>query len=181
MKICIVSDSHDNRRLLSAAVHDAKARGAEAVIHCGDIVAPSTLGAIRDVGLPMHVIHGNNEGDIVALSRRSHRLGNFYTYYGQDAGIELAGRKIFVVHYPHYGLGMAATGDWDLVCWGHDHKARIDEVPNVKGGTTHIVDPGSVAGLDGPATYVMGDLEDMSFELIDVPGGKDHHSDHSPA
>ena len=31
MKICIVSDSHDNRRLLEIAVKDAKQRGAEAV------------------------------------------------------------------------------------------------------------------------------------------------------
>ncbi len=31
MKICIVSDSHDNRPLLEAAVRDAKANGAEAL------------------------------------------------------------------------------------------------------------------------------------------------------
>ena len=92
MKIAIVSDSHDNRRALIAALEDAKSRGAEGVIHCGDVVAPSTLGACEHVGLPMHVIHGNNTGDLVALSRRSHRPGAFYRYYGQDAGIELGGR-----------------------------------------------------------------------------------------
>ena len=47
MKLCILSDSHDNRRLLDHAVADAKARGAEAVLHCGDVVAPTTL---REVG-----------------------------------------------------------------------------------------------------------------------------------
>ena len=41
MQICIVSDSHDNRRLLDIAVKDAKQRGAEAVLHCGDVVAPT--------------------------------------------------------------------------------------------------------------------------------------------
>lgn len=174
MKIAIVSDSHDNRRALVSALEDAKSRGAEAVIHCGDVVAPSTLGACEHVGLPMHVIHGNNAGDLVALSRRSHRPGTFYTYYGQDAGIELGGRKVFIVHYPHYGLGMAATGDWDLVCYGHDHRAVIETVPNVKGGTTQVVDPGSCAGLDGPATYVMGDLATMQFELLPVPGIEGH-------
>ena len=46
MKICIVSDSHDHRGHLAAAVADAKARGAEAVLHCGDLVAPSTLHAV---------------------------------------------------------------------------------------------------------------------------------------
>jgi predicted phosphodiesterase len=62
MKICIVSDSHDHRGHLAAAVADAKVRGAEAVLHCGDLVAPSTLHAITPLALPIHVIHGNNTG-----------------------------------------------------------------------------------------------------------------------
>ena len=65
MKVCIVSDSHDNRPLLEAAVADAKSLGAEAVIHCGDVVAPSTLNVLKHHGLPVHVIHGNNTGDLV--------------------------------------------------------------------------------------------------------------------
>jgi predicted phosphodiesterase len=64
---------------------------------------------------------------------------------------------------------MATTGDWDLVCHGHDHKANIESVPNIKGGTTILADPGSVAGLDGPATYILVDLETMACELLTVP------------
>ena len=33
MRVCILSDSHDNRRLLEHAGEDAKARGAEAILH----------------------------------------------------------------------------------------------------------------------------------------------------
>ena len=33
MKVCIVSDSHDHRPLLEAAVRAAKQQGAEAVLH----------------------------------------------------------------------------------------------------------------------------------------------------
>ena len=43
MKICIVSDSHDHSDLLAAAVESAHAHGAQAVIHCGDIIGASTL------------------------------------------------------------------------------------------------------------------------------------------
>ena len=39
----------------------------------------------------------------------------------EEAGIELGGRRIFLVHYPHYARALAATGDWDLVCCGHSH------------------------------------------------------------
>lgn len=169
MKVCIVSDSHDNRFLLEAAVKDGKSRGAEAVLHCGDVVAPSTLRILNPIGLPVHVIHGNNTGDMYSLSRLHHNDDSVVKYYGQDAGLELAGRKIFMVHYPHYAEAMATTGDWDIVCCGHDHKASIREINNIKNATTLFINPGTVGGVGAAPTYVMGDLEKLEFEIIDVP------------
>lgn len=169
MKFCLVSDSHDNRVYLKSAIVDAQARGAEVVLHAGDIVAPSTLKTVTDLDLPLHVIHGNNTGDLVAMQRLASRATNRLHYYGQDAGIELAGKRLFIVHYPHYARAMATTGEWDIVCHGHDHKACISAVDNILGQKTWILDPGSVAGLDGPATYILGDLNTMQFELINVP------------
>jgi len=169
MKICLVSDSHDHRRLLAAAVEDARRHGAQAVLHCGDLVAPSTLHSITKLGLPIHVIHGNNTGDLFHLSRVAHESRGQITYYGQDAVLTLAGRKIFMVHYPHYAKAMAATGDYDLVCNGHEHRPRIEQIPNVKGGTTLRLDPGTVAGIGSKPTYILGDLTAMQFEIRDVP------------
>lgn len=169
MKIAILSDSHDHREHLAAAIDDAGKRGAEAVLHCGDIVAPSTLHAARPFGLPLHVIHGNNMGDTYALSRMADKPENKITYYGQDANIEMAGRKIFVVHYPHYGKAMAAAGDFDLVCNGHEHKAHIDKVTAINGKEVVWLDPGTVGGVSAPATYILGDLALMEFEILDVP------------
>ena len=76
MKICILSDSHDHRSLLAAAVDDAKRHGAQAILHCGDVVAPSTLHAIMPYGLPIHVIHGNNTGDMYHMSRLAQKPGS---------------------------------------------------------------------------------------------------------
>ncbi|WP_457667893.1 metallophosphoesterase family protein [Thiolapillus sp.] len=169
MKICILSDSHDHIPLLEAAVKDAKALGAEAVVHCGDVVAPSTLGCLEPLGLPVHVIHGNNTGDLYALTRLSHKPGGVLRYHGMDAGIELGGRRIFLVHYPHYARAMAATGDWDLVCCGHSHKVNIEWLPNVHGEQTALVNPGTVGGVGKPtATWVLGDLDAMTFEVHEV-------------
>lgn len=169
MKICLVSDSHDHRRLLASAVNDAKRLGAEVVLHCGDLVAPSTLHSITALGLPIHVIHGNNTGDLFHLSRLAHESKGLVTYYGQDAALTLAGKKIFMVHYPHYAKAMAATGDYDLVCNGHEHKARIEKIVNVKGGTTLRLDPGTTAGIGSTPTYILGDLTKMEFEIRAVP------------
>ncbi len=169
MKVCIVSDSHDNRTMLHAAVAEAKARGAQMVFHAGDVVAPTALRMLQPLGLPVHVIHGNNMGDTYAMFMLAQEPDSVVHYHGQDAGIQIAGKRIFIVHYPHYAQALALTGDWDLICCGHDHRPAITRVDNVKGGQTIIVNPGTVAGVGPYASYAMGDLETMQFELFDVP------------
>ena len=143
--------------------------GAQAILHAGDIVAPSTLATLSAFDLPIHAIHGNNMGDTVMMSRLANRPGNRIHYHGQDAGITLDNRKIFLVHYPHYARAMATTGDWDLVVHGHDHQPNLEWITNITGGKTLLADPGSVAGLDGAAHYIIGDLSDMTFQLLPVP------------
>jgi uncharacterized protein len=165
MKVCIVSDSHDRAQALAQAVREGRDQGVEAVIHCGDVIGGNTLRPAMELGLPLHVIHGNNIGDAFALHNLSRGSGGLVHYHGADARIELGGRRIFVVHYPEYGYAMACTGDWDLVCCGHSHEAGIAHVANVKGGATWLVNPGTVAGLAAPATWLLGDLELMRFEL----------------
>lgn len=168
MKICIVSDSHDNRRLLGAAVEHAKAHGAEAVLHCGDVVAPTTLRVLQKFELPVHVIYGNNTGDLFNMSRLAAEPNTVIRYHGQDAAITLADRKLFMVHYPHYAHALACTGDYDLVCCGHDHVSSVKEVDHVKGGKTWLVNPGTVGGVGAPPTYVMADLAAMNFEVVTI-------------
>jgi putative phosphoesterase len=165
VKLCIVSDSHDRADPLAQAVRDGRALGAELVVHCGDVIGTQTLRAALAVGLPMHVIHGNNLGDPISLARWARESNGQLNYHGPDARLELAGQKVFVVHYPEYGYAMACTGDWDLVCCGHSHIAGVQHVANVKGGKTLLVNPGTVAGLAAPATWMLGDLAAMHFEL----------------
>lgn len=170
MKICIVSDSHDRGDLLAAAIKQAKSAGAEAVIHCGDLISANTLRASMALDLPLHVIHGNNLGDPVTMAQLAAKSNGRVIYYGQDAMLELGGRKIFVTHYPHYGEAMACTGDWDVVCCGHSHKPSIEKRPNIKGGATWLVNPGTVAGLGASmASFILGCLNELLFELHPTP------------
>jgi uncharacterized protein len=57
------------------------------------------------------------------------------------------------------------------VCCGHSHVAAIEQVANVKGGKTWLVNPGTVAGLAAPATWILGDLESMRFEIRELGAG----------
>ncbi len=166
MKVCIVSDSHDRGEMLANAIERAKGRGARVVLHCGDIIGPNTLKRALTLGLPMHVIHGNNLGDLPNLMRLAYESDGILTYHGGDATLELGGRRLFMIHYPHLARGMAATGDYDAVLCGHSHEAKVEQVPNARGGRTPLVNPGTVAGLGAPATMVLGDFAAMTFEVL---------------
>jgi putative phosphoesterase len=169
MKVGIVSDSHDRAEALAQAVAAAAADGAEAIIHCGDVIGAQTLKPALRSRLPIHVIHGNNVGDTLALVRLAAGSDGLLHYHGHDARLDLGGRRIFVVHYPEYARAMACTGDWDVVCCGHSHEAGIEAIANVAGGRTPLVNPGTIAGLAAPATFAMGDLARLTFEIRPVP------------
>jgi len=175
MKVCILSDSHDHIPLLNAAVADAISKGCEVVLHCGDVVAPSTLKCLLKYNIPVHTIHGNNAGDLYAMAKMSSRSNDLIHYYGMDAGIELDGRRIFLVHYPHYAKAMATSGDWNLVCCGHSHHVSIDEIKNVSGNTTWLINPGTIGGVgQAKATYISADLEQMTFEVCEIDKAIEH-------
>jgi len=165
MKICIVSDSHDRAPMLASAVTAAKEAGAEAVIHCGDLIGAMTLRPLLEIGLPVHVVHGNNLGDLMALSNLCATSGGLITHHGADIDRQFAGRKLFATHYPHYGRAMACTGDYDIVCFGHSHVASVAQQPTLAGGMTWLVNPGSVGGLGAPATWLLADLASFNFEI----------------
>ena len=170
MKICIVSDSHDRGPLLATAIEAARAEGAVAVIHCGDLIGTNTLKASLKLGLPVHAVHGNNLGDLVALAKLACNSEGLLHYHGRDASILLADRRIFITHYPHYGHGMACTGNYDLVCCGHSHVPEVRHQHNIKNGNTWLVNPGTVAGLGASAaTWIMGDLTTMHFDIRTLP------------
>src|SRR5512137_1713166 len=170
MKICIVSDTHDRSDPLAEAIVEAKAAGAQAVIHCGDLIGVNTLRASLKLGIPIHAVHGNNIGDVASLYRMMAKSNGLFTYYGQEAELALGGRRIFVTHMPNHGHAFACTGDYDLVCNGHSHTAHIGKQKHVKDGECWLVNPGSVAGIDAPGvkaipTWIWADLDSMDFEI----------------
>lgn len=165
MKIGVVSDSHDHGALLADAVVRARDWGAQAILHCGDIIGPNSLRPALALGLPLHVVHGNNLGDMLSMQRLAHESKGGLTYYGADATFSLGGRRLFMTHYPHLARGMACTGDFDAVFCGHSHVAGVEHVTGVRGNTP-LVNPGTVAGLGAERTMVLGDLERLSFEIV---------------
>lgn len=163
MKIAIVSDIHDNIWKLAEVLPEIARQQAEVLIFCGDFCAPFTLKQLAEgFNGPVHVVWGNNDGDKWLLTTIAAGAANV-TLYGELAELDVAGRKIGVNHYPAIGQRLAESGAYDLVCYGHDHQARIEQVTQ-----TVLVNPGEVMGRFGKSTFAVYDTETGQAELVEV-------------
>ncbi len=70
MELGIVSDTHDNRAVIEAAADLFEGR-VDAVVHCGDVVAPFSVTPF-DADYEFYAVRGNNDGEWSA--RRVWRL-----------------------------------------------------------------------------------------------------------
>lgn len=162
MKIAVLSDIHDNIWVLEKVLEGVA--GADVLIFCGDFCAPFTLAMIAErFRGPVHCVAGNNDGDALLLSQVAGRAGNV-TLHGAFAELNLGGRRVFVNHYPPIAEGVAASGLYDLVCFGHNHQAEIRRI-----GRTLLVNPGEVMGRFGHPTYAIYDAEAGEAFLYEIP------------
>jgi putative phosphoesterase len=163
MKVAILSDAHDNIWKLGELLEDVGRSGAAVLLFCGDLCAPFTLKQIGEgFGGPVHVVRGNNDGDVLFLTRIANGLDNV-TWHGSFAYLELDGRKVAINHYPQIARDQALCGQYELVCYGHDHTANVESL-----GKTLLVNPGEVMGRFGKSTYAVYDTASGCAELREV-------------
>ena len=161
--IAILSDAHDNIWKLKELLQDIQETGASTLIFCGDLCAPFTLQQIGETFPgPVHVVLGNNDGDVLLLSRIANGLDNV-TLHGPFAYLEIEGRQVAVNHYPQIAHDQARSGQYDLVCYGHDHTATVEQQ-----GDTVLVNPGEVMGRFGQSSYALYDPVTGQAELRQV-------------
>jgi hypothetical protein len=156
----VLSDVHDNIWNLADALEKVEAAGAEVLIFCGDFCAPFTLAQIgKGFAGPVHCVFGNNDGDPLLLLRNAAAAGNV-TCHGQIVELELGGRRIAVNHYPEIARRLAESGQFDLVCYGHNHLAKVELI-----GNTVLANPGEVMGRFGSPTFGLYDSGIGEFSL----------------
>ena len=162
MKIGIMSDSHDNIWRLDEAIPHLKQ--ASAILHCGDLISPFMVkrlaGGVGDI--PIHMVWGNNDGDKRLVSDLAVKEGHF-TVYGEYAEIEIDNLRIAMNHYPEIAHGLAASGKFDLVCFGHNHTASLEQV-----NKTVLLNPGEVMGMNGRSTLVLFDTVTREVEWVEL-------------
>ena len=163
MRLAILSDTHDNLWALRAALPQIAA--ADAVIHCGDLCSPFMLRELGGGvgGKPVHMVWGNNEGDVLLMTRLLPQFPHV-TLHGALAQLEFDGLKVAVNHYPEIAKGLALSGLYDLVCFGHNHTASEE-----KAGNGVLLNPGEVMGLMGRRTFAFFETRTRVVEFVEIP------------
>jgi len=163
MILSVMSDTHDHIWNLRKALELIKERGAEAIIHCGDFVAPFMLKELEQAAIPVHGVFGNNDGDQYLLTKLSMTELSSITLYGLLGELELDGFRVAFTHYRPVADGLVATGRFDLVCFGHSHEAFLD-----KKGETVLLNPGEVMGKDGFPGFYFVDTLSRTYERVSL-------------
>ena len=172
MIVGIVSDSHDNRRNVRVAARLLRSLGVEYLIHLGDVVAPFTLRDLLEGVKPrgFTLIYGNNDGEKVGLGLEASKAGG--KALDQPVVLELGGRRILALH--GFGTpeltrevveGLAESGRWDAVLYGHTHEADLRYVRGVL-----ILNPGDLSGQLGKPSIALLDTAIMRARLIGLEG-----------
>lgn len=161
MKIAVLSDTHDNIWNVRRALELISRENAELIIHCGDIIAPFVFKEFTAAGIPVHCVFGNNDGDKYLLTKTADSSKGLITLYGTIGEINAGGFFTAFTHEPGFAEGLAATGKYDLVCFGHTHTAVHK---NTSG--TILLNPGDVMGKEDDAGFCIVDTETRAVSRI---------------
>jgi hypothetical protein len=146
--------------MLKKAVDLFNERGVALVLHAGDYVAPFTAREFRRLQCKLVGVFGNNDGEKFGLAKQFEGFGKLYEGIHQ---LEIEGKMIALTHYPEIAETLASRGSYDVVIYGHTHRAEIRESHPL------VINPGECGGwLEGKSTIALLDIETMHAELVEL-------------
>jgi putative phosphoesterase len=157
MRIGIVSDSHGRYETVEKALKILDEKGAELILHCGDIDDAETVWLFPG---HTHFVWGNCDTDRASLRQAIYGIGA--TLHEPFADLELAGKKIAFVHGDNRRLleGIEYSGHFDYLFYGHTHVAEEHRT-----GPTRVINPGALQRAR-PKTCLVLDLETGETESV---------------
>ena len=95
MIIGAISDSHRETKVAASAIEWLLARGADLLVHAGDIVESETLRLLQQSGKPYFAVLGNNDEALAELK-------NDFNLHDEPFCTEFAGLRLKIMHHPFY-------------------------------------------------------------------------------
>lgn len=167
MKIGIVSDSHGKAARLAEALEVLVARGAEAVVHCGDVGSVECMQRLGSAGVPTYAVAGNMDRHVDVLAVAAAECG--VNFSAEVVVVPLGkGKRLAAAHGENKNVldELIDGGQFPYVCHGHTHRASSERV-----GKTRVINPGALVHSRDPRrpTVALLDTETDAVEHIEVP------------
>lgn len=160
MRLGILSDTHDQLARTLQAVARLEDRGAQALVHCGDLTSPDIVHACAS--RPCYFVRGNNDYDERGIRAAIEAVGTA-SWLGMGGEITLEGRRIAVTHGDTPSIFrrlLAASPDYLL--FGHTH------VPMDSGdAVARQINPGALHRAREYTVAIL-DLESGALEFLSL-------------
>lgn len=127
LKIALLSDSHRKTELTKEAIELLKNKGAQYLIHAGDLEIQENLELLKNSELTYISVFGNNDYNLIEYSNQYKIEKEPYYFKIQDI-------KFKLMHLPYY-----LSPDSDIVIFGHTHDFHTEYKNN-----TLFINPGEV-------------------------------------
>ena len=154
MRVTILSDIHDNLWNLAAAIEVA--RTADILLCCGDLCSPFVIDELTKTHAPVHIVFGNNDADLYRITSKAAKKPNCHLH-GELFETTLDGKRLAMNHFDYLARPMASSGNYDLVCFGHNHEFEVS-----RHRTTLLINPGPIMG----AKFSSGKWEDTAATFV---------------
>lgn len=166
MLIGLIADSHDNLDALEYWVEYFNYRGADVLLHAGDVISPFCVSVLDDFENSVYVTFGNNDGDRDTLRKKAE--GTDVNFKDGPVTLDLTESTVLMSHKPS-NLPDEYSPEVDLIVHGHTHERRYAE-----DSSPPVVNPGEAGGwLSGTSSAVLvtadSDRLDVDFELVPAP------------
>jgi putative phosphoesterase len=163
MLIGILSDSHGRFEITRRAVELLRSRGAEYLIHCGDVGDENIIDLLAGNAPPAAFVWGNNDYDRERLATYARSVGVLCVdIFGR---LELGGKRIAVTHGDHLALMKQVTNEQsaDYLLVGHTH-VMVDRRTN----GVRVINPGALYRASAK-TCALLQTDTDHLEFLTVP------------
>ncbi|MCD4699128.1 MAG: metallophosphatase family protein [Phycisphaerae bacterium] len=151
MKTGIVSDSHGKAGVLKRALSMLAERGAEAIVHCGDVGNSECIKALGETNLPTYAVAGNMDHHPRRLQSQADRDN---VHFSVDTILVPLGNDKYLAatHGNNAGImtEMLAKREFPYLCHGHTHQPRDDKI-----GPTRVINPGALRHAHPPTAAIL--------------------------
>jgi uncharacterized protein len=166
MIVGLVSNTNGRADATAAAVAALRDRGADLIVHCGDVGGRHVLDEIAKIDACF--VWGDRDQDRMGLLRHARSVN--VVCFGVLGELDLDGRRAVLVHGDDKKLVRRLLDEqqYDYLLYGHDPEGEDRKV-----GRTRVINPGWLHG--GPSqncAVVSTTSDEVKFLKLDAPTAK---------